>query len=116
MQNVMQIHCSTQSVILKCNGHTVHMLTQQHLPPPVTSTVKLSLFTHAHSNPLSLAARLHRYNTNHSHYINNIWTSSGQTSYNKNNNRRENDSCSWGVYILLSEITQTKIKNSSDYE
>ena len=28
------------------NGHTVHMLTQQHLPPPLTSTVKSSLFTH----------------------------------------------------------------------
>ena len=24
------------------DGHTVHMLTQQHLPPPLTSTVKLS--------------------------------------------------------------------------
>ena len=31
----------------ECDGHTVHMLTQQHLPPPLTSTVKLSLFTHA---------------------------------------------------------------------
>ena len=37
------------------NGHTVHMLTQWHLPPPLTSTVKLSLFTHVHSSPLSLA-------------------------------------------------------------
>ena len=44
----------------ECDGHTVHMLTQQHLPPPLTSTVKSSLFTHAHSSPLSLAARLHR--------------------------------------------------------
>ena len=25
----------------ECNGHTVHMLTQWHLPPPQTSTVKL---------------------------------------------------------------------------
>ena len=24
----------------ECNGHTVHMLTQRHLPPPLTSTVK----------------------------------------------------------------------------
>ena len=39
-----------------CHGHTVHMLTQRHLPPPLTSTVKSSLFTHVHSNPLSLAA------------------------------------------------------------
>ena len=24
----------------ECNGHTVHILTQRHLPPPLTSTVK----------------------------------------------------------------------------
>ena len=59
-QNLMQM----RSVILpyslghfECDGHTVHMLTRWHLPPPLTSTVKLSLFTHAHSSPLSLAAR-----------------------------------------------------------
>ena len=28
----------------ECDGHTVQMLTQQHLPPPLTSTVKSSLF------------------------------------------------------------------------
>ena len=44
----------------ECDSHTVHMLTQQCLPPPLTSTVKLSLFTHAHSSPFSLAARLHQ--------------------------------------------------------
>ena len=43
----------------ECDGHTVHMLTQRRLPPPLTSTVKSSLFTHAHSSPLSLATRLH---------------------------------------------------------
>ena len=43
----------------ECEGHIVHMLTQWHLPPTLTSTVKSSLFTHAHSSPLSLAARLH---------------------------------------------------------
>ena len=43
----------------KCDGHTIHMLTQWHLPPPLTSTVKSSLFTHAHSSPLFFAARLH---------------------------------------------------------
>ena len=32
----------------ECDGHTVHILTQWHLPPPLTSTVKLSLFTHMH--------------------------------------------------------------------
>ena len=31
------------------NGHTVHMLPLQHLPPPLISTVKSSLFTsHMH--------------------------------------------------------------------
>ena len=54
------------------NSHTVHMLIQQHLPPPLTITVKSSLFTHAHSNPLSLAAKLHQCCTNCSHYINNV--------------------------------------------
>ena len=63
------------------DGHTVHMLTPQHLPPPMTSTVKSSLFTHVHSSPLFLAARLHWCHTNSSRYINNAWTFSGQTSY-----------------------------------
>ena len=58
----------------ECGSHTVHMLTQWRLPPPLTSTVKSSLFTHAHSSPLSLAARLYWCHTNHSHYINNGWT------------------------------------------
>ena len=34
------------------------MLIQQHLSPPLTITVKSSLFTHVHSSQLSLAARL----------------------------------------------------------
>ena len=64
------------------DGHTVYnMLIQQCLPPPLTSTVKSSLFTHAHFSPLSLAARLHWCHTNHSHYINNGWPFLGQTSY-----------------------------------
>ena len=81
----MQICCSTCSVILnlmatqyKCS--VVHMLTQQHIPPPLTRTVKSSLFTHAHSNPLSLAARLHKCHTSHSCHINNGWIFSGQMS------------------------------------
>ena len=48
---------------------------------PLTSTVKLSLFTHMHSSPLSLAVRLHWCHVNCSHYINNGWTFSWQTSY-----------------------------------
>ena len=52
------------------DNHTVHMLTQQCLLPPLTSTVKSSSFTHAHSSPLSLAGRLHQCHANCSHHIN----------------------------------------------
>ena len=65
----------------ECGGHTVHTLTQRHLPPPLTSAVKSSLLTHAHSSPLFLATRLHWCHTNHSHCNNNGWTFSKQTSY-----------------------------------
>ena len=58
----------------ECDGHTVHMLTQWHLPSPLTSAVKWSWFMHAHSSPLSLAARLHQCHANCSHYINNSQT------------------------------------------
>ena len=44
---------------LECNSYTVHVPIQWCLPPPMTSTVKSSLFMHAHSTPLLLAARLH---------------------------------------------------------
>ena len=64
----------------ECDGHTVHMLTQKHLPPPLTTTVKSSLLTRALSSPLSLAARLHQCHTNHSRCINDGWTFSGTTS------------------------------------
>ena len=40
----------------ECDSHTVHMLTEWHLPSPLTSTVKSSLFTHVHSSLPSLAA------------------------------------------------------------
>ena len=77
MQNLMDslLYSLSHSV---CDSHTVHMLTQQQLPPPLTSTEKLSLFTHAHSSPLSLVARLHQCCTNCSCYINNGWTFSRQ--------------------------------------
>ncbi|KAF6086266.1 hypothetical protein HJG60_008461 [Phyllostomus discolor] len=65
----------------KCDGHTVHMVSQWCPPPPLTNTVKSSLFTHAHSSPLSVAARLHQCRTNRSHYSNNGWAFPGQTSY-----------------------------------
>ena len=60
---------------------SVPMLTQWRLLPPLTSTVKSSMFMFAHFSPLSLAARLHRCHANHSNYINNGWTFSSQTSY-----------------------------------
>ena len=44
----------------ECDGHTVHMLSQWHLSPPLIGTVEMSLFTHAHSSSLTLAVRLHR--------------------------------------------------------
>ena len=88
MQNLLQIFCSTHSVIFECNGYPIHMLTQWHLPPLLTSTVKLSLFTHVHSSPLSLTARLHGYHANHSDYINNGWTFSRQTSYTVKNEEK----------------------------
>ena len=74
-QNLMHYSLSH----FECDSRTVHRLTQQCLPPPLTSTVKSSLFTHAYSSPLSLATRLHWFCTNPSHYTNNGWTFSGQT-------------------------------------
>ena len=66
----------------ECDGHTVHMLIQQHLSPPLSITLKSSLFMHAHSRcPLSLAARLYWCHTNHFCYINNGCSFSGLTSY-----------------------------------
>ena len=65
----------------ECDDHTVHMLTQWCLLPPLTSTVKSSLLVHVHSSPLSLVARLHWSCSNHYCCTNNGWTFSGQTSY-----------------------------------
>ena len=78
MQNLIQIHCSTHSVILNV------MATQYTCPlngvyHPLTSTVKSPLFRHVHSSPLSLASRLHWCWANCSLYINNGWAFSGQT-------------------------------------
>ena len=59
----------------------MHTLTQWPLLPPLSRAVKSSLFTHVHSYPLSLTARLHLCHANHSRYINNGGTFSRQTSY-----------------------------------
>ena len=81
MQNLMQIRCSTHSVILNATTTQYTCSLNSIYHPPLTSTVKLSVFTHVHSSPLSLAARLYQCCANCSHYINNGWTFSRPTSY-----------------------------------
>ena len=71
MQKLMQIHCSTHSVILNAMTTQYTCLLNWSLPPSLTSTVKSSLLTYVHSSPLPLTARLHWYFANYSHYINN---------------------------------------------
>ena len=80
-QNLMQTHCSARSVILNVTATQYTCPLNSVYCPQLTCTVKLSLFTHEHSSPLSLAARLHWCHANCSHYINNGWTFSGQTLY-----------------------------------
>ena len=65
----------------ECDSHTVHELTQWYLLLPLAGTLKSSLLMHAHSSPLSLAARLYWGRVKHFHYINNGWTFSGQAIY-----------------------------------
>ena len=78
MQNSMQIHYSSYSVILNVTATQYTCSLNGVYTPPLTSTVKSSLFTHAHSSPVSLAARLHRCHATCSHYSNSGWTFSGQ--------------------------------------
>ena len=82
MQNLMQIPCSTYSVILNAMAtQYTCSFSRQCLLPPLINTAKSSLFMHMHSSPLSLAARLCWCHANHSRYINNSWTFSGKASY-----------------------------------
>ena len=101
VQNLMQIHCSPH----ECNSHTVHMLIQQYLPPPLTRTVKSSLFTHAPSSHLFLAARLHWYHANHSCYINNGWAFSRQNLYVCN----ETVKCTCNIYYKRVNVKSQKV-------
>ena len=79
MQNLMQVRCSAYSVILKCDGYTVHMLTQWCLPPPLISMVK-SIIVHARaSQSTPLGCQVTWCCTNCSRYINNAWSFSGHT-------------------------------------
>ena len=79
-QNLMQIHCSTHSVIFNVTA-TPFTSSLNGIYRSFTSRVKPSLFTHAYSSPLSLAARLHWCLPNHSCFINNGWTFSWKTLY-----------------------------------
>ena len=80
-QNLMQIRCSTHSVILNVMATqytgSLNDIYRPHWPAQCSS-----LFMRVHPSSLSLAARLHRCCTNCSHYINKSWTFSGQTSCN----------------------------------
>ena len=80
MWNLMQICCSTCSVILNVMT-TQYICSLNGIYHALTSTVKSSLLTHVHSSPLSSMARLPQCFTNWSCYINNSWTFSRQTLY-----------------------------------
>ena len=78
-QNLMKICALLAQSFWMWWPHTTYAHSMASTAPP-TSTVKFSLFTHAHSSPTSLAARLYWCCANHSCYINNGWTLSRQTS------------------------------------
>ena len=79
MQNLMQICCSTHLFWMQW-PHSTHAHSMASTTT-MNSTAK-SLFTHAHSSPLSLAARFLGCHTNHSCYTNNGWTFPRQAPYN----------------------------------
>ena len=118
-QNFMQFRCSTHSAILNA---AATQYTQQSLQPPLTSTVKSSLFTHVHSSPLSLAARLHWCHSNCSHYINNGWTFSRQTSYSPSlrccrnwhlrHRLNENKNVMWLTKVFLTKLRHRYLNNN----
>ena len=113
MQNLMQICCLTCSVILVQQPHSTHAHSTASTAP-LTSTVKSSLFTHAHSSPLSLAARLRWCHSNRSCYINSGWTFSRQSLcvfvcvythiYLKINYRNKNK-----IFLLLLETLLSRL-------
>ena len=79
----------------ECDGHREHMLTQWCLLSPMTTIVMLSLFTHAYSCPLSLAARLHQCCTSCSHFINYGWTFSEHSKFMCAYMHIHIDTCVW---------------------
>ena len=80
MQYLMQIPCSIHSIILNVMA-TQYRCSSKASTTPTGQYSELLLFTHAHSSPLSLAARLRRCHANHSCYVHNSRTFSGQTWY-----------------------------------
>ena len=65
----------------ECDGHTVHMLTQWHLLPPLTKYNEVVIVhTRAFQSTL-LGCRVMSMSCKPSRDINNGWTFSGQTSY-----------------------------------
>ena len=70
MRNLMHINCSTYPVILNVAITQYTCSLSVIYRPHWLNTVKSSLFTHAHSSPLSSAVRLHQCHANCSRYIN----------------------------------------------
>ena len=125
-QKLMQICCCSHSVILNATA-TQYTWSLRCLLPPLTSTVKWSLFTHAHSSSLSLAARLHWCHMDCSHNINNGWSFCGQTLVHIyicngilfNHKKRWNTSCinmdrSW-EYHANQNVSHKKLRTTYDF-
>ena len=77
LQYFMQICCFTAQSFWIQWPHNTHAHSMAYTSP--TSTVKSSLFMHAHSSPLSSVAMLQWCHKNGSPYINNGWSFSGLT-------------------------------------
>ena len=73
-QNLMQIHCSTCSVILNVMATQYTCSLNSVYCPHWLVQWSHHCSCMQHSSPLSLAARFHQCCANHSHYINNDWT------------------------------------------
>ena len=110
MQNWMQIHLSTCSVVLNVTATQYTCSLNSIYHPHWLSTVKSSFFTHVHSTPLSLAARLHWCHTNPCHYINNGWTFSRKTSYISQKLCSPEEECS-----RLNQLTEKDLPCSPGY-
>ena len=94
IQNLMQIHCSTQSLPMQW-PHSTPVPSKVSTTP--TNQYSEVIIVHACVfQSTVLASRLHRCCKNHSCYINSGWTFSGQTSYNES---RTNGICLWRLYV-----------------